>query len=136
MHTRYELLPSTYGRITGMLRGLYEDLHAAGYAHVDLVEMTLREAMLRHFGSPEVIDATFGEGIYKGIKSETGVSANWRKPWSRVIEEQKAMQPIRGAHLAALREQAAACLQSGLSEQEILVSLQAFLGAEGMRQAA
>lgn len=116
--------PSTYGWLTTTIRRLYQELHEAGYDHTYLIDLSLRKALLLRYLSPAAIDATFGVGVYQGIKSSHGPYSQWRKIWSRVIEEQEAQQPARFAALSAHIGTHNTCLALGLSEREISKALQ------------
>jgi len=111
--------PSTRGQQTNFLRDLYAELHARGRSHSEIIAMSCSKALIAFFGSNRAVDNVFGPGALQSVKQDRGRFAHWRKIWSRVIDAQKALQPMRIAMLEGITNTIETCKQVGLTDAEI-----------------
>lgn len=101
--------PSTYRQTAAFHRKLFDELLQEGYSHPDIFRMSLREALLARYGTPDLVDAHLGEGTYRGVQATRGALVPWRMAWSRVRRKQKAAHAARQAALEALEGAIEAC---------------------------
>lgn len=116
--------PRAWGHTKKFLQRLYKSLLALGYTNPDILAMSLRQAFVAILGTDLAVDQSLGLGTYKGIISPQSSVAQWRKVWSRVKKEQKALYlaqvAIQEAALASLRASLEACKLAGVTPAVIL----------------
>jgi len=61
------------------------------------------------------------------VKQSRGRFAHWRKIWSRIVDVQEALQPVRIATLEAITNTIETCKQVGLTDAEIKNKVSEFL---------
>ncbi len=128
--------PSTRGQQTNFLRDLYAELHARGRSHAEIIAMPCSKALITFFGSSRAVDNVFGPGALQSVKQSRGRFAHWRKIWSRIVDAQKALQPVRIAWLEGITNTIETCKQVGLTDAEIKDKVSEFLVARDRNKSA
>ena len=108
---------SIHGDTIRFHRDLYTALRRFGFSHPEIKAMSVRQALLHHFGSPEAVDANMGEGTYSGVKQRLGGLGSWRKQWKRATAEHVDEYLAQCAALEHMRESARRCQQLGVMDQ-------------------
>src|SRR5690348_13794182 len=83
--------PNIHGSVMNFFRSLFQALLQNGYSHPEILRMSLREALLVMFGSPDAVDDYLGDGTYRGVQETYGDIVPWRMAWWRVRREQEAV---------------------------------------------
>lgn len=131
-----QMKPTTHGQQTNFLRDLYAELHARGRSHAEIIEMSCSKALIAFFGSSRAVDNVFGPGALQSVKQDRGKFAHWRKIWSRIVDVQEALQPVRIATLEAITNTIETCKQVGLTDAEIKDKVSEFLVARDRTKSA
>lgn len=123
--------PSTYGQTIEFQRSLYEALLLEGYSDSEMLKMSLRQALLNLYGSPEAVDRAIGAGTYYGVQQRQGGLCQWRKAWSRLRKEREARHAAKEAALETLKSQVAVCLELGIPFEGIVAAASKMLCTSG-----
>lgn len=119
MSNKYSKTPAVRGT-TKKLRQLYKDLLEAGYTHPTILEMSVREALLARYGTPQEVDRVHGVGTYWGVQQPYKAKNGWRHLWSKVRAERRASFFVAREHaLEGLRDALEFCRILGITEGEI-----------------
>jgi len=122
---------TSYGDNIRFHRDLYSALRRSGYTYPDLWSMSVREALLAYYGSPDAVDARLGEGTYYGVQQPLRERSWWRKEWRRAVAEHKTEYLAQLDALEDLREAVHRCQQLGVSNQDIRVAVQTTMTKPG-----
>jgi hypothetical protein len=108
-------------------RDLYTAMRRFGFSHPEIKAMSVRQALLHYFGSPEAVDANMGEGTYSGVKQRLGGLGSWRKQWKRAIAEHDDEYLAQLAALEHLRNAVRRCQQLEVMDPDIRIAVNSTL---------
>jgi len=128
--------PTTPGQLTNFFKDFYEELHARGHSHAEIITMSCSRALIRFFGSSRRFDKCYGPGAMQSVKQERGKFARWRKTWNNIIDAQKTLQPVRIALLEGFPATIEMWKQVGLTDAEIKDKVSEFLVARSQSKSA